>query len=250
MTGVQSDMVRLDWPALGAALLDRPGKFHAPTCCEGVLAPEAGMRETERCRAFWEQDELFRRRIIPWRGMVLRGRRLRLFRRPVAGRGLAGARALREELYRQLAPVADEAMARLGREACYPPDHAAYRAECHAAGQTKPTPLLLRYREGGYNRLHRDLYGALAFPFQATFLLSQPGADFTGGEFLLVENRMRMQAMGEAVPLERGDMVVFPVRDRPVAGRRGPVRAEMRHGVSRIRSGERFTLGIIFHDAA
>ena len=93
-------------------------------------------------------------------------------------------------------------------------------------------------------------FTALAFPFQATFLLSQPGADFTGGEFLLVENRMRMQAMGEAVPLERGDMVVFPVRDRPVAGRRGPVRAEMRHGVSRVRSGERFTLGIIFHDAA
>ena len=227
---------RLDWPALGAALLDQG---HARA--EGVLAPEA----CAAFRAFWEQDELFRRRIVMARHGYGEGA-YAYFADPLPD----AVRALREELYRHLAPVADEAMARLGREACYPPDHAAYRAKCHAAGQTKPTPLLLRYGEGGYNRLHRDLYGALAFPFQATFLLSQPGADFTGDEFLLVENRMRMQAMGEAVPLGRGDMVVFPVRDRPAAGRRGPVRAEMRHGVSRVRSGERFTLGIIFHDAA
>ncbi len=158
--------------------------------------------------------------------------------------------ALREGLYRHLAPLANEAMARLDRETRYPPDHAAYRAQCHAAGQARPTPLLLHYQAGGYNRLHRDLYGALSFPFQAVFMLSEAGTDYTGGEFLLVENRMRMQAMGEAVLLGLGDMLLFPVRDRPVAGRRGYVRAEMRHGVSRVRSGERFALGIIFHDAA
>ncbi len=227
---------RLDWPALGADLLERG---HARA--EGVLSPEA----CAAFRAFWERDELFRRRIVMARHGYGEGA-YAYFADPLPD----AVRALREGLYRHLAPLADEAMDRLGRETRYPPDHAAYRAACHAEGQMKPTPLLLRYGEGGYNRLHRDLYGELAFPFQATFLLSQPGIDFTGGEFLLVENRMRMQAMGEAVPLAQGDMVVFPVRDRPVAGRRGYLRAEMRHGVSRVRSGERFTLGIIFHDAA
>ena len=227
---------RLDWTGLGAELLERG---HARA--EGVLSPEA----CAAFRAFWERDGLFRRRIVMARHGYGEGA-YAYFADPLP----EAVRALREGLYRHLAPLANEAMARLGREARYPPEHAAYRAACHAAGQTKPTPLLLRYGEGGYNRLHRDLYGELAFPFQATFLLSQPGIDFTGGEFLLVENRMRMQAMGEAVPLAQGDMVIFPVRDRPVGGRRGPVRAEMRHGVSRVRSGERFTLGIIFHDAA
>ena len=227
---------RLDWPALGDALLQRG---HARAV--GVLSPEA----CAAFRVFWERDELFRRRIVMERHGYGEGA-YAYFADPLPD----AVRALREGLYRHLAPLADEAMAWLGRETRYPPEHAAYRAACHAAGQTKPTPLLLRYGEGGYNRLHRDLYGELAFPFQATFLLSQPGTDFTGGEFLLVENRMRMQAMGEAVPLAQGDMVIFPVRDRPVACKRGPVRAEMRHGVSRVRSGERFTLGIIFHDAA
>ena len=226
----------LDWPALGADLLERG---HARA--EGALSPEA----CAAFRACWERDGLFRRRIVMERHGYGEGA-YAYFADPLP----APVLALREGLYRHLAPLANEAMVRLGREARYPVTHADYRAGCHAAGQKKPTPLLLRYREGGYNRLHRDLYGELAFPFQATFLLSQPGTDFTGGEFLLVENRMRMQAMGEAVPLGQGDMVVFPVRDRPVAGKRGHVRAEMRHGVSRVRSGERFTLGIIFHDAA
>ncbi len=227
---------RLDWPALGADLLERG---HAQA--EDVLSRDA----CTALRACWERDELFRRRIVMARHGYGEGA-YAYFADPLP----EAVQALREGLYRHLAPLANEAMTRLGRAARYPADHAAYRAECHAAGQTKPTPLLLRYAEGGYNRLHRDLYGELAFPFQATFLLSEPGLDYTGGEFLLVENRMRMQARGEAVPLERGDMVIFPVRDRPVAGKRGHVRAEMRHGVSRVRSGERFTLGIIFHDAA
>ena len=230
------EIVRLDWPALGADLLERG---HARA--EGVLCPEA----CAAFKAYWEREELFRRRIVMARHGYGEGA-YGYFADPLP----EPVQALREGLYRHLAPLADEAMARLGRQARYPADHASYQAECHAAGQTKPTPLLLRYREGGYNRLHRDLYGDLSFPFQAVFLLSQPGVDYSGGEFLLVENRMRMQAMGEAVPLGQGDMVVFPVRDRPVAGRRRYVRAEMRHGVSRVRSGERFTLGIIFHDAA
>jgi len=131
----------------------------------------------------------------------------------------------------------------------YPDAHAAFLARCHAAGQTKPTPLLLRYREGDYNCLHQDLYGEHVFPLQATILLSRPGEDFSGGEFLLTEQRPRMQSRAEVVPLVRGEGVIFPVHHRPVQGTRGPYRVNMRHGVSRLRSGERHTAGIIFHDA-
>jgi len=158
--------------------------------------------------------------------------------------------ALREGLYRRLAPVANRMMAELRRETRYPEELAEFRARCAAAGQTRPTPLLLHYVAGGFNCLHRDLYGDLAFPLQAVILLSRPGIDFTGGEFLLVENRPRRQASGEAVPFAQGEALIFPVSERPVAGRRGPQRATMRHGVSRLRSGERYTLGVIFHDAA
>ena len=125
-----------------------------------------------------------------------------------------------------------------------------YLARCHDSGQTRPTPLLLQYGPGDYNCLHQDLYGDLVFPLQATVLLSRPEEDFTGGEFLLVEQRPRRQSKGEVVPLAQGDAVVFPVNHRPVAGTRGSYRVTMRHGVSRLRSGQRFTLGIIFHDAA
>ncbi len=123
-------------------------------------------------------------------------------------------------------------------------------ARCHAAGQQKPTPLMLRYGAGDYNCLHQDLYGELVFPLQATVLLSRPGADFTGGEFLLVEQRPRAQSRGEVVPLSQGDAVIFVVHHRPGQGRRGAYRVNLRHGVSRIRSGLRYSLGIIFHDAA
>jgi hypothetical protein len=132
----------------------------------------------------------------------------------------------------------------------FPATLEAYLKRCHAAGQQRPTPLILKYEAGDYNCLHQDLYGELVFPIQATVLLSKPGEDFTGGEFLLVEQRPRMQSKGEVVPLNQGDAVLFAVNYRPVAGTRGDYRAVMRHGVSRLRSGHRFTLGIIFHDAA
>ena len=131
----------------------------------------------------------------------------------------------------------------------YPADHAAFLARCRAAGQTRPTPLLLEYGAGDYNCLHQDVYGEHVFPLQAAFLLSRPAHDFTGGEFVLTEQRPRMQSRAEVVPLAQGDAVIFPVHHRPVAGTRGIYRVNMRHGVSRIRSGHRHTLGIIFHDA-
>lgn len=156
---------------------------------------------------------------------------------------------LRTELYARLAPIANRMAAALGRPLRYPPGLAAYRALCHAAGQGRPTPLLLRYRAGGYNCLHRDLYGELHFPLQVVIVLSRRGVDYGGGEFLLVENRPRQQARGEAVPAERGEMLIFPVHERPVPGKRGTIRATIRHGVSTIHHGERYALGIIFHDA-
>jgi hypothetical protein len=157
---------------------------------------------------------------------------------------------LRERLYPRLAPVANGWQRRLALPEKFTETLDAYLKLCHAGGQTRPTPLILKYGPGDYNCLHQDLYGELVFPLQATVLLSRPGADFAGGEFLLVEQRPRRQSKGEVVALRQGDAVVFPVNHRPVTGARGDYRATMRHGVSRVRSGERLTLGIIFHDAA
>jgi hypothetical protein len=161
---------------------------------------------------------------------------------------------LRGALYPLLAPLANRWNEAMGIDIRYPPDHAAFLARCHRAGQTRPTPLLLCYQGGDYNRLHQDLYGEHVFPLQATFLLSRPAqnppeGDFNGGEFVLVEQRARMQSRAEVVPLAQGDGVVFAVRHRPVKSARGFSRATMRHGVSRLRAGARMTLGVIFHDA-
>jgi hypothetical protein len=156
---------------------------------------------------------------------------------------------LREALYPPLAAVANRWRAALGEETPFPPTLAAFLAQCHAAGQTRPTPLLLRYGADDYNCLHQDLYGALVFPIQLTILLSDP-ADFAGGEFMLVEQRPRMQSKGEVVTLAQGEAVLFAVNQRPVKGTRGVYRVAQRHGVSRVRAGRRYTLGVIFHDAA
>ena len=156
---------------------------------------------------------------------------------------------LRTALYPRLAPVANAWSERLRLGTRYPATHAEFLADCHAAGQTRPTPLLLQYGPGDYNCLHQDLYGELAFPLQVAVLLSRPGRDFTGGEFVLTEQRPRMQTRAEVVPLGLGDAVAFAVAGRPVAGSRGDYRVNMRHGVSQLRSGRRHTVGLIFHDA-
>src|SRR5262249_31200936 len=153
-------------------------------------------------------------------------------------------------VYPGLGPIANRWAEALGTPGDFPSSHRAYLERCHAAGQTRPTPLLLKYGEGDYNCLHQDLYGDLVFPLQATFLLSAPGAEFAGGEFVLTEQRPRMQSRAEVVSLAQGEGVIFAVNHRPVRGARGAYRVALRHGVSRLRSGRRFTLGVIFHDAA
>ena len=158
--------------------------------------------------------------------------------------------ALRAALYPRLVPIANRWHETLGIAARFPEAHGAFLDRCHAAGQVRPTPLLLQYGEGDYNRLHQDLYGEHVFPLQVAVLLSAPGEDFTGGEFVLTEQRPRMQSRAEVVPLRKGDAVLFAVNMRPVQGSRGAYRAKLRHGVSRVRAGHRQTLGIIFHDAA
>jgi hypothetical protein len=226
----------LDWPAVGESL-DARGYATLPT----LLAAES-------CRsliATYDEGARFRSRIVMERHAFGKGE-YKYFAYPLPPL----VATLRERLYRRLAPIANRWSGLLGEEARFPPTLAGYLRRCRAAGQTRPTPLMLKYETGGYNCLHQDLYGALAFPLQVTVLLSAPGRDFTGGEFLLVEQRPRAQSKGEVVPLGQGEAVVFAVNHRPVEGRRGFYRAKLRHGVSRIRSGRRLALGVIFHDAA
>ena len=156
---------------------------------------------------------------------------------------------LRAMLYARLAPIANAWSERMGIETRFPATHESFIRRCHDAGQQRPTSLLLQYGAGDYNCLHQDLYGEHVFPLQVAFLLSEPGADFTGGEFVLTEQRPRMQTRAEVVPLTKGDAVIFAVHHRPQQGSKGFYRVNMRHGVSRIRSGRRHTLGVIFHDA-
>jgi uncharacterized protein len=224
------------WPDLLAALDERghavlPGLLDAAECSE--LA------------ALYDCDERFRSRVVMARHNFGSGE-YKYLRYPLP----AEVAGLREALYPRLAPLANRWHERLRLAPRFPPGLADYLARCHAAGQRRPTPLILKYEAGDYNCLHQDLYGEFVFPVQATVLLSRPGRDFAGGEFLLVEQRPRMQSRGEVVPLGEGDAVVFAVNHRPVAGARGFYRTTLRHGVSRLHSGRRFTLGVIFHDAA
>jgi hypothetical protein len=235
LTHLASHITSLDWVRI-AADLDAHG------CA--VTRP---LLDAEDCAVLaqrYDDDARFRSRIVMARHGFGRGE-YKYFADPLPD----DIAALRTSLYPPLADIANRWNERMGIALRYPDAHAAFLARCHAAGQTKPTPLLLRYREGDYNCLHQDLYGEHVFPLQATILLSRPGDDFSGGEFLLTEQRPRMQSRAEVVPLRQGEAVIFPVHHRPVAGTRGTYRVNMRHGVSRVRSGQRHTLGVIFHDA-
>jgi hypothetical protein len=225
-----------EWPGFLAAL-DERGYAVLP----GLLDPGA----CGELAVLYDHEEAFRSRVVMAHHNFGRGeyQYLRYPLPPVVA-------ALREALYPALVPLANQWHERLHLEPRFPATLGAYLARCHAAGQQRPTPLILKYEAGDYNCLHQDLYGDFVFPVQATVLLSTPERDFAGGEFMLVEQRPRMQSKGEVVPLGHGDAVIFAVNHRPVAGARGVYRARMRHGVSRLRRGRRFTLGIIFHDAA
>ncbi|MGQ3075012.1 MAG: 2OG-Fe(II) oxygenase [Ferrovibrionaceae bacterium] len=226
---------RYDWQAIRTSL-DAGGSALLPRL---LTAGEAyGLA------ALYPDDAQFRSTVHMARHGFGRGQ-YRYFRYPLPPL-IAG---LRGTLYPRLVPIANDWNARMDLARRYPADHADFIAECHAAGQRRPTPLLLQYGVDDYNCLHQDLYGELAFPLQVAILLSEPGRDFTGGEFVLTEQRPRMQSRPEVVPLAQGDAVVFAVHHRPVAGSRGSYRVNLRHGVSRIRTGARHTVGIIFHDA-
>ncbi|HSU60422.1 MAG TPA: 2OG-Fe(II) oxygenase [Bryobacteraceae bacterium] len=228
-------IVKLDFQRI-AADLDAYGCAVAGA----VLSPE-------HCRALansYADDQQFRSRIVMARHGFGRGE-YKYFRYPLPEL----IAELRTALYPPLSEIANHWNETLAIDTRYPSDHPAFLERCHAACQTQPTPLLLEYHEGDYNCLHQDIYGEHVFPIQVAFLLSDPRRDFTGGEFVLTEQRPRMQSRVEVVPLEQGDGVIFPVHHRPVYGSKGWYRVNMRHGVSRLRSGKRNTLGIIFHDA-
>ncbi len=225
-----------DWAALEAAL-DSQGWAILP----GLLEPEA-------CRglaALYDRDEGFRSRVVMARHGFGRGE-YRYFAYPLPEL----VQNLRAAFYPRLAPIANRWGERMGTATRFPAEHQVFLDRCHAAGQSRPTPLLLRYGPGDYNCLHQDLYGEQVFPLQVAVLLSAPGQDFQGGEFVLTEQRPRMQSRPMVAPLGQGDALVFAVNQRPVRGARGDYRVGQRHGVSEVRSGQRHTLGIIFHDAA
>jgi uncharacterized protein len=225
----------LDWAGIGKAL-DTHG------CA--VIGPLWSPDQCAAVAALYPLDAPFRSRVVMARHGFGRGE-YKYFTYPLPD----PVATLREVLYPPLAEIANRWNAAVSIATRFPVEHANYLKRCHKAGQTKPTPLLLQYGEGDYNCLHQDLYGEHVFPLQATVLLSQPDADFAGGEFVLTEQRPRMQSRAEVVPIAQGQAVIFPVHHRPVQGTRGVYRVNMRHGVSRLRSGRRHTLGIIFHDA-
>jgi hypothetical protein len=228
MTAIDWERVGADLDAVGCAMLER------------VLSAE----ECARIAGLYDEDEHFRSRIVMARHGFGRGE-YKYFSYPLPD----PVTQLRASLYPRLVPIANRWNEALRIDVRYPGRHEQFLARCHADGQTRPTPLLLRYGSDDFNALHQDLYGRHVFPFQVAFLLSRPGEDFTGGEFVLVEQRPRMQSRAEVVPLRQGDAVIFAVHHRPVQGTRGVYRVNLRHGVSRLRSGRRHTLGVIFHDA-
>ncbi|KAB0639015.1 2OG-Fe(II) oxygenase [Burkholderia latens] len=225
----------IDWPAVDVEL-DRYGCARAP----GLLSAS----ECETLASLYPRDTLYRSRVVMARHGFGRGE-YKYFAYPLP----AVIAELRATIYPHLAPIANRWNQALGIDVCYPKEHRVFLDRCHAAGQTRPTPLILQYGPDDYNCLHQDLYGEHVFPLQVAILLSAPGRDFTGGEFVLTEQRPRMQSRAEVVPLTQGDAVIFAVHGRPVQGTRGVYRVNLRHGVSRIRSGRRHTVGIIFHDA-
>ncbi|HJU21516.1 MAG TPA: 2OG-Fe(II) oxygenase [Casimicrobiaceae bacterium] len=226
----------IDWPR-AEANLDAFGN--------AVIERLLSASECAALASLYAQHDPFRSRVVMTRHGYGRGE-YKYFAYPLP----ALVAALREAVYARLAPIANRWYETMRIDERFPACHAQFLARCHAAGQRRPTPLMLSYGGGDYNCLHQDIYGEHVFPLQATILLSQPGRDFDGGEFVMTEQRPRMQSRAEVIPLARGDGVIFAVRERPVRGTRGVHRVNLRHGVSRIRSGERRTLGIIFHDAA
>ena len=234
-TSIGERLQALDWHALEASLTET-GYVRVPAVltaaeCRGLIR-------------LYTDDRRFRTRVQMERHRFGAGD-YAYFARPLPPM----VQELRTQAYRRLAPIANRWAEMLGQKARFPPTLKHFLALCRASGQTKPTPLLLRYGTDGYNRLHRDLYGDVVFPFQLTCFLSRPEIDYSGGEFLLIEQLPRMQLRGDAIATDRGDLVIFPVSARPVRGRRGVLQASMRHGVSRVTRGSRFTLGVIFHDA-
>jgi hypothetical protein len=226
---VDWEQVARDLDVLGSAVIEK------------LVTPE----ECVALARLYPQDEIFRSRIVMERHGFGRGE-YKYFNYPLPGI----ISELRTSIYPRLAPIANRWNEAMRMDARYPPQHADFIKRCHDAGQLRPTPLLLQYETGDYNCLHQDVYGEQLFPIQVAILLSEPGRDFTGGEFVLTEQRPRMQSRAEVVPLRQGDAIAFAVHHRPVQGTRGVYRANLRHGVSRLRSGRRHTAGIIFHDAA
>lgn len=228
-------VARLDWPRievdLDAAGCAATGPLLDETTCAAL-------------RGLYPDESRFRSRIVMARHGFGSGE-YKYYAHPLP----EPIAALRPALYEKLVPLANRWNEAMGLPVRYPAEHAAFIARCHAAGQRRPTPLLLKYGAGDYNCLHQDLYGEHVFPLQVAILLSEPGRDFSGGEFVLTEQRPRMQSRAEVVGLRRGEGVIFAVQHRPVQGRSGVYRVNLRHGVSRVRSGERYTTGIIFHDA-
>ncbi|HEU0310003.1 MAG TPA: 2OG-Fe(II) oxygenase [Sphingomicrobium sp.] len=233
---IKSRIAALDWDRLTQEIDQQGWATTGPLLTDEERVSLAGA---------YHDDQLYRSKVVMARHGYGRGE-YRYFTYPLP----ALVQQLRYSLYERLTPLANRWREALGNNERFPAGHQDYLDRCHAVGQVRPTPLILRYGEGDYNCLHQDLYGELNFPLQAAILLSGPGKDFTGGELVLTEQRPRMQSRAQVVPLEAGEAVIFAVNHRPVQGARGTYRVAMRHGVSTVRSGSRHTLGIIMHDAA